>query len=101
MHVLAAKAGTIEEGKEPIDLAQTPADIVFLSAADSELAALCDAHNAPDNITDSQNKSTLRLANLNHLLHPLSVDMHLDTCAEKSKLVIVRLLGGLAIGSMG
>ena len=29
MHVLAAKAGTIEEGKEPIDLAQTPADIVF------------------------------------------------------------------------
>ena len=101
MHVLAAKAGTIEEGKEPIDLAQTPADIVFLSAADSELAALCDAHNATDNITDSQNKSTLRLANLNHLLHPLSVDMHLDTCAEKSKLVIVRLLGGIGYWEYG
>ena len=100
MHVLAAKAGTIEEGKEPIDLAQTPADIVFLSAADSELAALCDAHNAPDS-TDSQNKSTLRLANLNHLLHPLSVDMHLDTCAEKSKLVIVRLLGGIGYWEYG
>ena len=97
MHVLAAKAGTIEEGKEPIDLAQTPADIVFLSAADSELAALCDAHNA----TDSQNTSTLRLANLNHLLHPLSVDMHLDTCAEKSKLVIVRLLGGVGYWEYG
>ena len=101
MHVLAAKAGTIEEGKEPIDLAQTPADIVFLSAADSELAALCDAHNATDNTTDSQNKSTLRLANLNHLLHPLSVDMHLDTCAEKSKLVIVRLLGGIGYWDYG
>ncbi len=37
---------------------------------------------------------TLRLANLTHLTHPMSVDLHLDDCATKSRLVIARVLGG-------
>ena len=40
MHLLAATPGAISDGSEPVDLGQTPADIVFISAADTELAAL-------------------------------------------------------------
>ncbi len=43
MHLLLAQKGSISEGGEAIDLGQQPADIVFLSAADTELAALADA----------------------------------------------------------
>lgn len=88
MHLLAATPGQISDGQEPVDLQQTPAEIVFISAADTELAALSQARTAmPD-------PPTLRLANLAYLQHPLSVDLHLDTCASRSSLVIARLLGG-------
>ena len=37
MHLLAAQAGALQQEGEAIDLAQSPADIVFASAADSEM----------------------------------------------------------------
>ena len=43
MHLLAATPGAIDDGKEPVDLGQTPADVVIISAADTELAALSEA----------------------------------------------------------
>ena len=88
MHLLAATPGAIGDGKEPVDLGQTPADVVILSAADTELALLSEARAAMNDAP------TLRLANIMHLSHPLSVDMHLDTCATKSRIVIARILGG-------
>jgi cobaltochelatase CobN len=94
MHLLAATPGAIDEG-EPFDLGQTPADLVVLSAADTELAALSEARSA---ISDAP---SLRLANLTHLRHPMSVDLHIDTCAGKSGLVIARVLGGLGYWRYG
>ncbi|MBS1300946.1 cobaltochelatase subunit CobN [Loktanella sp. SALINAS62] len=88
MHLLAASAGAISDGTEPVDLGQTPADVVVISAADTELAALSEARAAMDA------PPTLRLASLMHLQHPMSVDLHLDACATKSRLVIARVLGG-------
>ncbi|MDQ2090600.1 cobaltochelatase subunit CobN [Marimonas arenosa] len=88
MHLLAATPGAIDYGKEPVDLGQTPADIVFISAADTELAALSDAR------AEMAAPPTLRLANLTHLQHPMSVDLHLDDTATTSRLVIARVLGG-------
>ena len=88
MHLIAATPGAIEDGKEPVDLGQTPSDVVFLSAADTELVLLAEARAA------MEAPPGLRLANLMHLGHPLSVDMHLDACATKSRLVIARILGG-------
>ena len=88
MHLLAATPGNIDDGTEPVDLGQTPADIIFISAADTELAALSEARAGLD---DAPN---LRLANLTHLQHPMSVDLHIDNCATQSKLVIARVLGG-------
>ena len=40
MHLLLAQKGTIDDGGEAIDLGQSPGEIVFLSAADTEIAAL-------------------------------------------------------------
>ncbi|MEE9389156.1 MAG: cobaltochelatase subunit CobN [Paracoccaceae bacterium] len=87
MHLLAATPGAVEDG-EPVDLGQTPADIIFISAADTELAALSQARAEMDA------PPGLRLANLTHLKHPMSVDMHIQDCAAKSRLVIARILGG-------
>lgn len=44
MHLLLAQKGTISDGEEAIDLGQSPGDILFLSAADTELAAIAAAH---------------------------------------------------------
>ena len=95
MHLLAATPGSIDDGKEPVDLGQTPADIIFISAADTELSALSAAR------AEMEAPPTLRLANLTHLAHPMSVDLHLDNCAAKSRLVIARVLGGTGYWKYG
>ncbi len=95
MHLLAATPGVIDDGTEPVDLGQTPADIVFLSAADTELAALSEARS------EMREATTLRLANLTHLRHPMSVDLHIENCATKSKIVIARVLGGVGYWRYG
>ena len=43
MHLLAAQPGAITDGEEAVDLGQSPGDMLFLSAADTELALLADA----------------------------------------------------------
>ncbi len=95
MHLLAATAGAISDGDEPVDLGQTPADIVVISAADTELASLSEAR------AEMANPPSLRLANMMHLQHPMSVDLHIDNCAGKSKLVIARVLGGAGYWKYG
>jgi cobaltochelatase CobN len=87
MHLLAATPGAADEG-EPVDPGQTPADLVVISAADTELAALAQARAAMDSAPET------RLINLAHLRHPMSVDLHLDACASRSRIVVARLLGG-------
>jgi cobaltochelatase CobN len=89
MHLLAAQPGTISDGAEAIDLGQSPADIVILSAADSELACLSAAYGRMDSPP-----FTLRLANLLRLGHPMSVDLYVEQVIEPARLVVVRLLGG-------
>ena len=95
MHLLAATPGAISDGTEPVDLGQTPADVVIISAADTELAALSDAR------AEMVDPPTLRLANMMHLTHPMSVDLHLEDCATKSRVVIARILGGAGYWKYG
>ena len=89
MHLLLAQKGTIAEGQEAVDLGQSPADVIFLSAADTEIAALAQARKEMGGDAPG-----LRLANLLSLQHPLSVDTYVERTARHSKLVIVRILGG-------
>jgi cobaltochelatase CobN len=88
MHLLLAQKGTIADGKEAIDLGQTPGDILFLSAADTELAAIAAAHRARGGGT------RLRLASLATLSHPMSVDTYIERTARHAKLIVIRALGG-------
>ena len=94
MHLLATIPGTIADGSEAVELGQTPGEIVFLSAADSELACLATALPKIPGVT-------LRLGNLMRLAHPMSVDLHVDAVVLHAKLVVVRLLGGRGYWSYG
>ncbi len=94
MHLLAAQAGAMQQDGEAIDLDQSPADIVFASAADSELAALAGA-------VDRAGARNVRLASTMALAHNMSVDLWLEKTVRHAKLVVVRLLGGAAYWSYG
>ncbi|HEV7719535.1 MAG TPA: cobaltochelatase subunit CobN [Arsenicitalea sp.] len=84
----------MQQDGEAIDLGQTPGDIVFASAADSELAMLAAA-------TDRAGETGLRLANILRLGHNLSVDLWLENTVRHAKLVVIRLLGGPAYWQYG
>ncbi len=90
MHLLAAKPGGISDGSEAVDLGQSPGDIVILSAADTDLQMLAAAHERGNGTGPS-----LRLANLMHLSHNMSVDLYVGEVIQQAQLVIVRLLGGV------
>jgi len=96
MHLLLAQKGSINESEEAIDLGQTPGDVVFLSAADTELASLSDAAaQLPEGC------ASFRLANLMQLNHPMSVDVYAASIIAKASLVVVRLLGGKSYWDYG
>jgi cobaltochelatase CobN len=89
MHLLLAQKGTLAEGQETIDLGQTPGDVIFLSSADTEIAALASARRAL-----GRDAPTLRLANLLQVQHPMSVDTYIERTARHAKLIVLRVLGG-------
>ena len=93
MHLLATTTGVVDGGAIAVDLKQSPGDIVILTAADSELAALALASN--------QFEPSLRLANLLQLQHNYSVDLYTEKTLAHAKLIIVRLLGGKAYWPYG
>ncbi len=89
MHLLLAQKGAVSDGDEAIDLGQSPAELIFISAADTELAALARARqqlgaDAPD----------LRLANMMALSHPMSIDVYAENTIARSRFIVVRCLGG-------
>ena len=89
MHLLRAKAGSAVDETEAVDLGQTPGDVVFLSAADTELASLAGARAG-----FGDDFPSLRLANLMQLTHPMSVDLYVESVVTSARLVVARVLGG-------
>src|SRR6202047_591956 len=89
MHLLATQVAKLDEAEAAIDLEQSPAEIVALSFADSDLSALAAAWRS-----DSGILPTLRLASLKKLKHPMSVDIYVDRVVAPARAVIVRCLGG-------
>ncbi len=93
MHLLIPKADGTNNNQSAVDLAQTPAPIVALSAADTDIAILSHAQrqlkSADSNFPD------LRLANIAQLAHPLSVDLYLEQTCAKAQIILLRLLGGV------
>ncbi|WP_020185008.1 cobaltochelatase subunit CobN [Methylopila sp. 73B] len=96
MHLLKAQGQPIGDGTEAVDLDLTPADVVIVSAADTEIAGLARAHAALGDGAPS-----LRLASLQKLRHNMSVDLFLEKTVARSKLLVLRLLGGAAYWPYG
>jgi cobaltochelatase CobN len=90
MHLLRTETRTLDEAEAAVDLAQSPAELVFLSFTDSDMTALARAWDA-----GRDRYPTLRIAPLAQLKHPYSVDLYVANMAAKARLVLVRLLGGL------
>ncbi len=91
MHLLPLAQGSLDPAPAAVDVAQTPADIVVLSFSDGDLAALASAVEAEGD----DGLPSLRLAGLKGLQHPFSVDLYVERVAARSRLVLVRILGGL------
>ena len=98
MHLLATEPGVIADGSAPVDLAQTPGDIVILCSADTEMALLA-AAQARRRGADPR-APTLRLAPLLRLGHNFSVDRYMEMVA-RARLVVARVLGGSAYWPYG
>ncbi len=89
MHVIFRESHGLDESETPIDLGQTPADMVALSFSDSDLGAFAAGwHRAAGGLPP------LRLANLVALKHPLSVDTYIEQTLSGARAVLVRLIGG-------
>ncbi len=80
----------------PGNVAQTPAPIVLLTAADTDIQTLAQAvtHLPPD-------FPALRVCNWLHLSTPYSVDTYIDQTLIHAKVIILRLLGGLDYWAYG
>jgi len=96
MHLLAATPGVVSDGSEAVDLGQDPADIVILTAADTEIACLSAARSRL-----GAGAPSLRLANLTRLGHNYAVDLYTDAVLSRARLIVVRLLGGRAYWPYG
>ena len=90
MHLLSTRpGGHVEDGGQGVvRVAQTPGDIVVLSAADTTLSLLADvaAQLGPD-------YPSVRLANLMWLRQPASLDMYLDDVLRHARVVVIDHLG--------
>ncbi|EGI76050.1 cobaltochelatase subunit CobN [Hylemonella gracilis] len=90
MHLLSTRPGghVDDGGQGVVRVAQTPGDIVVLSAADTTLALLADAARAlPADFP------TVRLANLMWLRQPASVDLYVDEVLRHARVVVIDHLG--------
>ena len=95
MHLIS----TIPGGWNPNDegvfyVQQKPGDILFLSAADTDLSLMnkvyANLHKKQSNIP------SLRLANLSYFKQELTVDTYIDEVVSQAKVVVLKLLGGAA-----
>jgi cobaltochelatase CobN len=89
MHWTAAEPGQLDAERVLTLIEQTPGEIVFLSAADTELYAVA-------SIWKEQFGSRLRVASAFPLRQPVAADHYIDRVISKAKLVVARLLGGKA-----
>ncbi|WP_342130845.1 cobaltochelatase subunit CobN [Hydrogenophaga sp. OTU3427] len=93
MHLLSTRpGGHVEDGGQGVvRVAQTPGDIVVLSAADTTLSLLADVVE-----TLPTDFPSVRLANLMWLRQPASMDMYADEVLRHARVVVIDHLGAPA-----
>ncbi|MEL6928113.1 MAG: cobaltochelatase subunit CobN [Cyanobacteria bacterium J06600_6] len=97
MHKIAALPGGWDPNTEGvIFIEQTPAPIVFLTYADTDIQTLATVQNIlPTGFPE------IRAVNLLNLQQQLSIDVYFETVVAKAKIIVLRLLGGSAYWSYG
>ena len=92
MHRLAAVPGSHSPDDGVTYVEQPGAELVFLSSADTDLAALSaclDQHSCPAGAARQ-----IQGLNLASLQHPAVLDHYIRTSLGGTQLVLIRLLGG-------
>ena len=87
MHLLVRDTHSLDDDAPAQEPGQTPAPLVMLSFSDADLGALAAAWTPAH--------PELRLASLNRLRHPMSVDLYLEQVLSHARCIVIRLLGGL------
>ena len=90
MHLLRVLPGDAPDRARAVHLGQTPGDMLILSSADSEIGLLAQARRQ----LGPEWRWRVRLANIDRLMHPMSVDNYLENMAGKARLIVLRILGG-------
>ncbi len=95
MHLLAVQpGGFVDDEAFVASMGQTPAQVVFLSAADTTLALLAEVYAQLRAGLDGERLPTVRLANLMHLRQPASVDLYVDEVLQHARVIVIDHLGG-------
>ena len=89
MHWTTTQPGCLDAERELILIDQTPGEIVFLSAADTDLRCVA-------SIWSQHFGKRLRISHAFALRQPVAADHYIENVVRKSKLVVARLLGGKA-----
>ncbi len=87
MHRIATKNGALDAEKNLEIIAQTPGEVVFISAADTDLTCVAQAWGPLF-------QSRLRITHAAPLQKSLVADDYVERILSQTKLVILRLLGG-------
>jgi len=87
MHRIATKNGALDAEKNLEIIAQTPGEVVFISAADTDLTCVAQTWSLL-----FQNR--LRMTHAAPLQKPLVAEDYVERILSQTKLVILRLLGG-------
>ncbi|MFZ5836522.1 MAG: cobaltochelatase subunit CobN [Pseudomonadota bacterium] len=94
MHILVTQGQSLDAFGQPVDLDQSPGDLVVLSFTDSDLSGFAAAADlAFGGLADTA--PSVRLASLAQLRHPMSADLYIEKVIAHARFVLVRLLGGL------
>ncbi|WP_083305377.1 cobaltochelatase subunit CobN [Moorena producens] len=97
MHRIAATPGGWNpEAEGVIFIEQTPAPIIFLTAADTDIQTLAaSVSQLPPDFP------AIRVANLLQLQQQLTIDTYAEDILAKARIIIIRLLGGRSYWSYG
>lgn len=93
MHLIPTIPGGWNPNEDGVfHIQQTKGEVVFLSAADTEIHSLNKAYGELSE--EATSLPSLRIANLLYLKQELTIDTYVDEVLKHAKLIICRLLGG-------
>lgn len=97
MHLIPTIPGGWNPNEEGVfHIQQTQGDLVFLSAADTEIHSLNKAYGELVKLVSGKRDDlpSLRIANLVYLKQELTIDTYVEEVLKHARLIICRLLGG-------